>query len=233
MAQPALALSLLQELGLAPAVYNPPENLVPPPPEGGFDWARGTAVARAAARLLAFRSSTSGVLGEHLTLAVQGAGSNTGCAERVAGDGTIEGTPGAQICDETREGGGPSGGREATASVTTPERRGQLGQKDEEGSGDARKIEAPATLVRELFLCAALLPLKGVKHKTKKGKLVPAALSVVGDSLKVPGCSLFTGGRPNVGALNLLSSRLLQISFWVTRDSKCLREAAADSKYQT
>lgn len=209
MAQPALALSLLQELGLAPAVYNPPENLVPPPPEEGFDWARGTAVARAATRLLAFRSNKSGVLGERLLVAgvAQGADSTTGCAERVArkmgavGVGMTEGTPRAQTCDETREGEEPSVELEATVSATLSERRGRLGQEGEEGSGDARKTEAPATLLRELFLSAALLPLRGVKHKAKKGKLVPAALSVVGDSLKVSGCSWFTGRRPNVKAL--------------------------------
>lgn len=55
MAQPGLALSLLQELGLAQAVYAPPENLTQVQPERGYDWARGAAVARAATRVLAFR----------------------------------------------------------------------------------------------------------------------------------------------------------------------------------
>lgn len=130
MAQPGLALSLLQELGLASAVYAPPKHLVPPAPEGGFDWARGAAVARAAARLLALRSNVVEV-----------------------------GQPSTQMRDETADRGGScTGGNEK---------------------------EAPRTLVRELFLCAALLPLTGVKHQAKKGKLVSASQSVVSDSLKV------------------------------------------------
>ena len=183
MAQPALALSLLQELGLAPAVYNPPENLVPPQPEGGFDWARGAAVARAAARLLAARSAES-TTGHAENDNISGAAQVAGVIG-AAGVGEKAKSPSPQPCDETREGEKPRAERKGAVDVTTPEEGSQLVKKGEEGSGDARKTEAPATLLRELFLCAALLPLAGVQHKAKKGKLVPAAQSAVADSLKV------------------------------------------------
>lgn len=57
MAQPGLAFFLLQELGLAQSVYAPPDNLTPSPPESGFKWAHGAAVALAAADVLAFRAA--------------------------------------------------------------------------------------------------------------------------------------------------------------------------------
>lgn len=155
MAQPALALSLVQELGLAPVVYAPPEHLIPTPPDEGFDWARGVAVAQAAALLLTYRSNLTDV----------GEESN------------------AQTPDETPHRGEAGVGGNEKANKTAPggERRESKGVRD--GSGNDKR-ETPATLVRELFLCAALLPLAGVKHKSKKGKLVPASQSIVSDSLK-------------------------------------------------
>lgn len=211
MAQPALALSLLQELGLAPAVYAPPEHLVPPPPEGGFDWARGTAVARAAARLLAFRSNVTEVreeigrpeseaVREHVLLAaaVQDAESMSGLAEDAnAGSGgvalgagaVVVGTTlalsSAQTHDGTPEGGEANMEGNEKADATAPGGKDRESKGGDERSRDQKKTEAPATLVRELFICAALLPLTGVKHKAKKGKLVSAAQSIVSDSLKV------------------------------------------------
>lgn len=152
-----MALSMLQELGLAQAVYAPPEHLVPPPPVGGLDWARGAAVARAAARLLTFRSSVT----------------------EMGGGGS------AQPVDETLHRGqaGVNGNEKANAAAPGGEGRERKG--GDERFGDGTKQETPATLVRELFLCAALLPLAGVKQKAKKGKLVSAAQSIVSDSLKV------------------------------------------------
>lgn len=161
MAQPALALSLLQELGLSPAVYAPPEHLVPPPPDGDFDWARGAAVARAAARLLAFRSNMTDV-GEESS---------------------------AQTHDETPHRSEAGVKRNEKTNATAPEGKCREIKGGDERSGDGKKEEAPATLVQELFLCAALVPLTGVKHKAKKGKLVSAAQSIVSDSLKAR-CSL-------------------------------------------
>lgn len=165
MAQPALALSLLQELGLAPAVYAPPEHLIPPPPDEGFDWARGVAVAQAAALLLAFRSNVTEA-GEERN---------------------------AQTRDETPHRGDAGVGGKEKANEKAPGGKRQESQGGKDGSGTGKKGEAPATLVRELFLCAALLPLAGVKHNSKKGKLVPAAQFIVSDSLKVRLCSVVTG----------------------------------------
>lgn len=189
MAQPALALTLLEELGLAPAVYAPPEHLVPPLPEGGFDWPRGTAVARAAARLLAFRSKLSEVEGPNGE--AEGTENEEETGSPLSGKaGTVElGTGGNSSstpnCDETRKGAETreGGGEQAHATEVSKEGRGSVGSKG--GSRNVMGEEVPATLLRELFLCAALLPLTGVKHKTKKGKLVSAAQFVVSDSLKV------------------------------------------------
>lgn len=200
MAQPALALSLLQELGLAPAVYAPPEQLVPPLPDGGFDWPRGTAVARAAARLLGLRSNLSEV-GVPKSGAVDEcapvAGSMKGAEDQGGRSGPVSGKAGvvglgtgvdstsAQTSDETREGWETSKEGDEEAYETEPSRGYPVSTGGKERSGDVKKKQAPTTLLRELFLCAALLPLAGVKQKTKKGKLVSAAQSVVADSLKV------------------------------------------------
>lgn len=196
MAQPALALSMLQELGLAQAVYAPPEHLVPPLHDGGLDWPRGTAVARAAARLLAFRSTLSEV-GAPKTGAVEGCAPVVGSMEGADNQGGASGPmsekagtgvnpTSAPTCDGTQESGEShkKGGEKAHATEASKEDRERTGGK--EGPGDVKEKQAPSTLLRELFLCAALLPLTGVKHKNKKGKLVSAAQSVVSDSLKVP-----------------------------------------------
>lgn len=204
MAQPALALSLLQELGLAPAVYAPPEHLVPPPPEGGFNWLHGTAVARAAARLLAFRSNLSEVGvggGRPKSRAVKEgaplAGSAEGAEDTVGRSGPASGQVGmvelgtganstsASSCGGTQKGEKTTKGGDERTDATAGSKRDRVGASGKDGSGDTKDKDAPATLLRELFLSAALLPLTGVKHKTKKGKLVPAAQSVVSDSLKV------------------------------------------------
>ncbi|CAM9641777.1 unnamed protein product [Ectocarpus fasciculatus] len=191
MAQPALALSLLQDLGLAAAVYAPPEHLVPPPPEGGLDWERGAAVARAAARLLEFRSSVTEGGGDEVT-----GGAPPTVAAAVETVAPAEG-PGAEAGLAAREGsssapsaGGAQPGGKASAQGKEPANmtprgggEGRVSTGGKPGSSD-RKKEAPTTLVRELFLCAALLPLAGMRHKAKKGKLVSAAHSVVADSLK-------------------------------------------------
>lgn len=195
MAQPALALSMLQELGLAQAVYAPPEHLVPPLPDGGFDWPRGTAVARAAARLLAFRSTLSEVGGPK-TVAVEGCAPVAGLMEGADNEGGASDQVSKKVgsganptsgptCDGTQEGGETSKGGDGKAHATEGSKGDRVSTGGKEGPGDVKEKEAPATLLRELFLCAALLPLTGVKHKTKKGKLVSAAQSVVSDSLKV------------------------------------------------
>lgn len=208
MAQPALALSMLQELGLASAVYAPPEDLVPPLPDGGLDWPRGTAVARAAARLLAFRSNLSEVEGPKsgavegcapITGSIEGADTEGGRSGPVSeeagmvGPGTGVNPTSASTCDGTQEDGGTSKRGDGKAHATEASRgdRVSTGGKGKRAASDVKAKEAPATLLRELFLCAALLPLAGVKHKTKKGKLVSAAQSVVSDSLKVP-CALIS-----------------------------------------
>ncbi|CAB1113427.1 unnamed protein product [Ectocarpus sp. CCAP 1310/34] len=168
MAQPALALSLLQDLGLAAAVYAPPEHLVPPPADGTVDWERGAAVARAAARLLEFRSSVMEAREEEVT-----DGAPPPAAEAAA------------VTVARAEGAAAEAGLAAGASSScAPSAGGRVSMRGKPGSSDGRK-EAPTTLVRELFLCAALLPLAGMKHKAKKGKLVSAAYSVVADSLKL------------------------------------------------
>lgn len=215
MAQPALALSLLQELGLAPAVYAPPEHIVPPPPEGGYDWACGAAVARAAARMLASRAclpamkdetvdpggdeATSGAsLGTSGTVACARAATTTvgnggqalekGNGQEAGVTTMVVGVDGATACvataaddTTTNEGTPVEGKRKAKA---TPDEKGVVEKGGEEGSDGGKQGNDPTTLVRELFLCAAMLPLAGVQHKVKK-KLVSAAQSVVQESLKV------------------------------------------------
>lgn len=211
MAQPALALSLIQELGLAPAVYNPPEHLVPSPPEGGIDWARGAAVARAVGSLLGFRASISEV-------EMQGGGA---CLERDEVRGlpaaAVEheedensregvtivktGTAGAQANAEPSSGGGA--GKPRADGEGSPHGGGNIAgsgcasKGGDEGSDGRTKLEqAPTTLVREIFLCAALVSLAGVKHKAKKGKLVSAPQSVVAESLKVRCCEEMNTCQP-------------------------------------
>lgn len=189
MAQPALALSLVQELGLAPAVYNPPRHLVPSPPEEGIDWARGAAVARAVASLLAFRSSTSEIVLQD----------DTGRLERDAATGEVASLPAAGVVEHaegetpgkgtgTGEAAEPQEGREASPHGIG--RAASCASKGvHEGSdGRARVEQTPETLVREMYLCAALVALTGVKHKAKKGKLVSAPQSIVAESLKVRLC---------------------------------------------
>lgn len=94
----------------------------------------------------------------------------------------------AHASDESREGGKTSKGGDGNVHATEASRGDRVSTGGKKGSDDVKGKEPPATLLRELFLCAALLPLSGVKHKTKKGKLVSAAHSVVSDSLKVPLC---------------------------------------------
>eukprot|EP00752_Nemacystus_decipiens_P004071 g3726.t1 len=195
MAQPALALSILQELGLSRAVYAPPEHLVPPMPIGGFDWSRGTAVARAAARLLAFRSTLSEVEGpktEIVGVCASAAGSMEGADNEAEASGPVSEKAGTSVnqtntftCDGTQESRETSNGGDGEDLAMEASKGTRVITGDTEGPGDGKGKEPPATLPRELFLCAALLPLTGVKHKTKKGKLVPAAQSVVSDSLKL------------------------------------------------
>ncbi|CBN74516.1 conserved unknown protein [Ectocarpus siliculosus] len=194
MAQPALALSLLQDLGLAAAVYAPPEHLVPPPVDGGIDWERGAAVARAAARLLEFRSSVTEAGEEEVTdgappPAAAAAVETVAPAEGAAAEAGLAAGAGSSCAPSA---GGAQPGGKASAPGKEPANMSPLGGGGEgrvsmggkPGSRDGKK-EAPTTLVRELFLCAALLPLAGMKHKAKKGKLVSAAHSVVADSLKL------------------------------------------------
>lgn len=196
MAQPALALSLLQDLGLAAAVYAPPEHLVPPPTDGGIDWERGAAVARAAARILEFRSSVTEAGEQEVTdgapPAAPAAVETVAPAEGPAPEAGL--TAGAGSSCAPSAGGAPPGGN-ASAPGKEPANmtprgggEGRVSTGGKPGSSDRKKKDAPTTLVRELFLCAALLPLAGMKHKAKKGKLVSAAHSVVADSLKVLHC---------------------------------------------
>lgn len=221
-AQPALALSLLQELGLSTAVYDPPQNPIPAAPEGGYDWARGAAVARAASRVLGFRAAGVITTGEGLKLAGDGARRQESSslppavavvaviapAEAAPSDGTaVVGGEGATPAGVGVMGGDETAAPASTAAVGEAERRsarvlegeGEASAAAGAASGDKAepqkaegdscggrgKGEDPTTLVRELFLCAALLPLAGVKHKVKKGKLAAAAQSVVQVSLKV------------------------------------------------
>ncbi|CAM9325472.1 unnamed protein product [Discosporangium mesarthrocarpum] len=118
MAQPALALSRLEELGLLESVFTLPPALTPPPPDGGYNWSRGVAAARAAARLMSKQANAA--------------------AQTEAG---------------VAEGGGAMSGANAC--------------------------------VRELFLSCVLVPLSGVGHVAKKGKVVPAAQFVLRESLKL------------------------------------------------
>lgn len=258
MAQPALALSLLQELGLAPAVYAPPEHTIPSPPDRGYDWAHGAEVARAAARVLAFRTGMTSPCpgveapGHALALTMEASGQSAaggggrktsgeeavatattataaesgemeqtdssdsvGGAEEKGGVGETTGDKGLK--DEplpatvaaavaTAAEGGAAVGVVITESETStnalaraedkgkgkgkakPEVKGGAESGGKGGSNDRKDGDDPDTLVRELFLCAALFPLVEVKHRTKKGKSVPAAQSVVQESLKV--CAL-------------------------------------------
>lgn len=208
MAQPALALSLLYELGLAPTVYAlPEEHLVPSPPEEGFDWGRGAAVARAAARVLAFRArGVNSSTGEEEASVPKGAtplsqGATSGAPPRMTG--IVNGETGREMTtvDAAVEGGAVD--RAATADgvceikthagnvgkveVTTPVRKEGATEKGSLPDGDSKKVgvEDPKTAVREIFLCSVLLPLANVKHRVKKGKLVSAAQSVVQEALKV------------------------------------------------
>lgn len=258
MAQPALALSLLQELGLAPAVYAPPEHTIPLPPDRGYDWAHGTEVARAAARVLAFRTGMTppcpGVeaLGHALALTMGASGQSAagGGGRKTSGEeavttattataaesvemeqtdgsdsvggaeekgGVGETTGGKGLKDEplpatvaaavaTAAEGGAAVGVVTTESETStnalaraeekgkgkakPEVKGGVESGGKGGSNNRKDGDDPDTLVRELFLCAALFPLVEVKHRTKKGKSVPAAQSVVQESLKV--CALLS-----------------------------------------
>ena len=208
-AQPALALSLLQELGLCAAVYDPPPKPIPAAPEGGYDWARGAAVARAASRVLDFRAGEgvkaagdetrrqpSSLPPAEAVIASGGAAPSDGTTV-VGGEGATQAVVGGVM------GVGVMGGDEASATIVATA-VGEAESKSAgmmEGNGVAKaasgdKAEGvscggggngddPTTLVRELFLCAALLPLAGVKHKVKKGKLAAAAQSVVQESLKV------------------------------------------------
>lgn len=179
MAQPGLALSMLQELCLCDAVYAPPDDLVPPAPEAGFDWASGAAVARAAARMLAsssLRSERPDCLAPSVAVLGKEAVSNPGLGEAIPSSrsGSVDTTPSdSQFLDERQ---------------TAEEKNGKEkmnGKKENEAGGGSRRSGRPDTLVRELFLCAALLPLAGVKHRVKKGKFEAAAQSVVLESLKV------------------------------------------------
>ena len=77
------------------------------------------------------------------------------------------------------EGKGEAGAAAASGDKAEPQKAVGV------SCGSRGKGEDPTTLVRELFLCAALLPLAGVKHKVKKGKLAFAAQFVVQESLKV------------------------------------------------
>ncbi|CAN0024767.1 unnamed protein product, partial [Hapterophycus canaliculatus] len=202
-AQPALALSLLQELGLAPTVYNPPEHLVPSPADGGIDWARGAAVARAVASVLDFRRSTSQAesQGESVCLERDSAGelASLPAAEAEHGEdenarkGTAAGKVGTVRVEPSVAPGDAGGAGEAHGGrEASPHGVGHVAScpgankvNDEGSDGRTRGEQAPATLVREIFLCAALMPLAGVKHKAKKGKLVSAPQSIVAESLKL------------------------------------------------
>ncbi|CAM9318063.1 unnamed protein product [Ectocarpus sp. 12 AP-2014] len=193
MAQPALALSLLQDLGLAPAVYAPPEHLVPPPADRTIDWERGAAVARAAARLLEYRSSVMEAGEEEVTdgappPAAAAVAVTVAPAEGVAAEAGLAAGAGSS-CAPIAVGAQPGGkasapGKEPASMTPRGGGEGRVSTGGKPGSSDGKK-GAPTTLVRELFLCAALLPLAGMKHKAKKGKLVSAAHSVVADSLKL------------------------------------------------
>lgn len=256
MAQPALALSLLQDLGLAQAVYAPPEHVTPAPPEEGYDWARGVAAVQAVARVLAYRTSLQeagrpgleeqiasgeesgkngsghppvGSAGPAIGVGVattvgstigleggergysMGAASN-GKEQELEKVGTVAGVaapPAVMAADADmdmatdREGvhgsvapvqeanidGAHKGqakgkGKDKTA-LDNSNKGANVAMDDKEGSGGGEKVGEPQSLVRELFLSAALLPLAGVQHKIKKGKFVPATQSVVQESLKV------------------------------------------------
>lgn len=181
MAQPGLALSMLQELCLCGAIYAPPDDLVPSEPEAGFDWASGAAVARAAARMLASRSLRSerperlapsaAVIGMEAVSKWRSSealpSSRTGSVDTTSSD--------SQFLDERQR-------REEKVAQTAEDNNGK---KENEVGGGSRRSGRPETLVRELFLCAALLPLAGVKHRVKKGRFEAAAQSVVLESLKV------------------------------------------------
>lgn len=104
----------------------------------------------------------------------------------VVGLGTGVSSTSAHTRGDTREGGETSKGGDEKVHAAEPSRGDRVGTGGKEGSAGVEVKEAPATLRRELFLCAALLSMAGVQHKTKKGKLVSAAQSVVADSLKVP-----------------------------------------------
>lgn len=205
MAQPDLALSLLEELGLSQAVFAPPANLEPSAPRNGFDWAYGAAAARAAARVLEKRAlsemsavdAADGGLdrnsAEYSTNEANGCAKDlmddTGSSANVdptvtSVDPGVEHTTAAGV-DQIEVKGKEKGNSDAN-STTGPEEKSNKSHKGGKGvKSDGVVTDKQDTLVRELFLSAALLPLAGVRHKFKKGKYVPAAQSVVQDSLKV------------------------------------------------
>lgn len=192
MAQPGLALSMLEELCLCDAVYAPPDDLVPAAPEAGFDWASGAAVTRAAARMLASRSLRSkqpDLLTPSAAVIGMDTVSNRGAGEALPSSRT--GSVDTTSCDDQslderqrREGKVTQPAEERNIGQSNKEEK-MNGKKENEAGGGSRRSGRPETLVRELFLCAALLPLAGVKHTVKKGKLEAAAQSVVLESLKV------------------------------------------------
>lgn len=206
MAQPGLAMSLFEELGLAPIIFAPPERLVPLPPAEGYDWARGAAVARAVARMLEFRlgvtnsqrvaeTEWSKMHERGHAEAKMGAGELANAAAGVE-VGASEAAPSAAASGEGADGGGDTQvggkgkGKRKEKAVTEEGNAGEMKAARAGGAVDQKKGGGdPSMLVRELFLCAALLPLAGVKHEVKKGKLVPAAQTVVLESLKVCGVS--------------------------------------------
>lgn len=136
MAQPALALSLLEELGLAGAVFSVPRHVEPAAPVGGFDWSRGASVARAAARLIRSREISKASDGnggegsaghetrvEHEQVARRGSPVPTGSTGEGAG---VKGSPG----------GGDGAAAAAAAAAAGSEGLGR-------GSGDAGGEQGP------------------------------------------------------------------------------------------
>lgn len=111
MAQPGLALSLLQELGLAQAVYAPPENLTQSLLEEGYDWARGAAVARAAARVLAFREGLEAQTEAEMLQ------ERTACEEGSAGEGILN-APAAAMAEAAAVGSNLSEGGVTTTTTS-------------------------------------------------------------------------------------------------------------------
>lgn len=253
MAQPALALTLLHELRVARVVFALPDNIEPKVLSGSVDWARGAAVARAAARLLEHRTFSqtgqvglgeisvdgeagaklasttlprvpgerettrevdSAAAGEHLIpdkagIVTEGA-HDVAARPRKDGENSDEasGTLARSNAPQNAEPGtllsrsravpvesmSMGKGNEKEQMEMAQDRRGtetgtEAGTRapGKESNGGCTTSNEPEPLIRELFLGAALIPLEGVKHKFKKGKWVPAAQSVVQESLKVKG----------------------------------------------